>query len=48
MFSIDLWGFFIDLLLLIYNSTEQETLVLSFFTFQGFSGTQTKLGFFWR
>jgi hypothetical protein len=48
MFCIDLWGFSIDPLYLVHKSTEQETLILCIFKFQGPSGTQTELGFFWR
>jgi hypothetical protein len=47
-FALILWGFSIDPLLLLYNSTEQETTVLSIFKFQAPSGTQTDLGLFWR
>jgi hypothetical protein len=48
MFCIDLRGFSFDPLYLVYNSAEQKTPVLCIFKFQGPSGTQTKLGFFWR
>jgi hypothetical protein len=48
MFCIDLWGLSIDPLYLVYNSAEQQTPILCIFKFQGPSGTQTELGFFWR
>ena len=47
MFYIDLWGFFINPLSLVYNSAEQETFVFGIFKFQGPYGTQIGLGFFW-
>jgi hypothetical protein len=46
MFCIDFGDFLNDPLLLVYNSAEQEILVLSIFKFQGPYGTQTELGFF--
>jgi hypothetical protein len=47
MFYIDLRGFFIDPLYLVYNFAEQETLVLCIFKFHKPSKTQMELGFFW-
>jgi hypothetical protein len=44
---LDLRGFFIDPLYLVYNFAEQETPVC-IFKFHGPFGTQTELGFFWR
>jgi hypothetical protein len=46
MFCIDLWGFYINPLSLVYNSAKQETPILRIFKFQGTSGTQTELDFF--
>jgi len=46
MFCIDLWGFSVDPLSLVYNSAEQENPVLCIFKFQGPYGTQMDLGFF--
>jgi hypothetical protein len=48
MFCIDLRGFFIDPLYLVYNFAEHETPVLCIFKFHAPSGTQMELGFFWR
>jgi hypothetical protein len=45
MFCIDLWGFSIDPLSLVYNSAKQETPILRIFKFQGPSRTQTELDF---
>jgi hypothetical protein len=42
MFCINLWGFSIDPLLLVYNSAEHETPVLCIFKFQVPYGTQTE------
>jgi hypothetical protein len=46
MFCSDLWGFTIDTLSLVYNSTEQETHVLCIFKFHRPYGTQMERGFF--
>jgi hypothetical protein len=48
MFCIDLQGFSIDSLYLVYNSAKQETPILCIFKFQGLSGTQMELGYFWH
>jgi hypothetical protein len=48
MFSIDLWGFFINPTYFGYSSAEQENPVLRILMFQGFFGTQIDLGFFWE
>jgi hypothetical protein len=48
MFCIDLWGFSIDPIYLVYNSSEQETLCYVFFKFRGPSGTLTEIGLFWH
>ena len=44
MFYNVLWGFSMNPLLLVYNSTEQESPVLCIFKFQGPYGTQMDLG----
>ena len=41
-----LWGFSLNTLSLVYNSAEQENIVLCIFKFQGPYGTQMDLGFF--
>jgi hypothetical protein len=48
MFCIDLHGFSIGPLYLVYNYAEHETPVLHIFKFMGSSGTQMELELFWR
>jgi hypothetical protein len=48
MFYIDLGGFSIDPIYLVYNFIDQETSVLCIFKFQGPSETQMELEFSWR